>query len=285
MADLSEIQASQSVKVAGAGPTSGIESNYLDVDANGFIGSRLYDASGSAINLGQATMTASLPVVISSNQSAIPVSQSGTWTVQPGNTQNTTPWLTQDAADGPVTPGTVATKSQLGAAQYNTTPPTLTNGQQASLQSTVDGKLKVDASFSVLGGQFVPTITNKLRVRYAVGNVNVPAAYTTIYTRSGTGLFFGFQTDFNSANVRLRLTIDGGQIFEITVATLKLFQFNDTSATRMQMGGWWTTIGNTVDFSMRFPIPYTSTILIEMQRSDGVDHTMSQYMVILTEDT
>jgi hypothetical protein len=42
---------------------------------------------------GQKAMSASTPVVLASDQSAIPVSQSGTWTVQPGNTANTTPWL------------------------------------------------------------------------------------------------------------------------------------------------------------------------------------------------
>lgn len=55
---------------------------------------------------GQATMANSSPVVIASNQSAVPVTmtsttitgtvaatQSGTWTVQPGNTANTTAWL------------------------------------------------------------------------------------------------------------------------------------------------------------------------------------------------
>ena len=35
MSDLNEVQASQSVKIAGAGPTSGIEDNWADVDANG----------------------------------------------------------------------------------------------------------------------------------------------------------------------------------------------------------------------------------------------------------
>ncbi len=55
--------------------------------------------------LGQKTMANSLAVVIASDQSAVPVSgtvtatgtvaatQSGTWTVQPGNTANTTAWL------------------------------------------------------------------------------------------------------------------------------------------------------------------------------------------------
>lgn len=46
-------------------------------------------------SLGQKAMSASLAVCLSSDQTSIPVasSQSGTWTVQPGNTANTTPWL------------------------------------------------------------------------------------------------------------------------------------------------------------------------------------------------
>jgi hypothetical protein len=87
----------------------------------------LAQVGGSAVALGQATMASSLPVTIASNQSAfsdnvtqfggsnvatgtgasgsgIPrvtvsndsnvlATQSGTWTVQPGNTPNTSPWL------------------------------------------------------------------------------------------------------------------------------------------------------------------------------------------------
>ena len=57
---------------------------------------RLADATfiGRINTLGQKTSANSTPVVIASDQSAIPASQSGTWTVQPGNTANTTPWLT-----------------------------------------------------------------------------------------------------------------------------------------------------------------------------------------------
>lgn len=64
------------------------------------------DAAGSTVALekplvaGQAAMAASRPVVIASDQSALPVAthavtQSGTWTVQPGNTANTTAWKVQ----------------------------------------------------------------------------------------------------------------------------------------------------------------------------------------------
>lgn len=59
------------------------------------LATRLADATFTArINtLGQKTMANSTPVVLASDQTVIPVSQSGTWTVQPGNTANTTPWL------------------------------------------------------------------------------------------------------------------------------------------------------------------------------------------------
>jgi hypothetical protein len=52
----------------------------------------------TVLALGSATSANSVPVVVASDQGAIPVSQSGTWTVQPGNTANTTAWLVQDVA-------------------------------------------------------------------------------------------------------------------------------------------------------------------------------------------
>jgi hypothetical protein len=61
-------------------------------------------------------------------------------------TQSTSPWVTKDQADGPVTPGTVASFSILTGGQYNSTPPTLTNGQQAALQVDSSGRLLVDTS-------------------------------------------------------------------------------------------------------------------------------------------
>lgn len=150
---------------------------------------------------------------------------------------------------------------------------------------TSGNPIYTNTNFTVVGGQLVPTITNKFRVRYSTTPATVVAAYSTVYTRSGTGLFFGFQLDFNSANISIRLTIDGGQVFEVILNDIKSFQFNDTSTTRMQMGGFWSTVGNTLDFSSKYAIPYASSVLIEVKRSDGTNHTMNQYMVFLTEDT
>jgi hypothetical protein len=58
--------------------------------------------------------------------------------------QGTSPWITKDQADGSVAPGTAASFSQLAGAVYNSSPITLTNGQQAALQMDANGALKVD---------------------------------------------------------------------------------------------------------------------------------------------
>jgi len=52
--------------------------------------------------LGQKTSANSTPVVLASDQSTINVNsiQSGTWTIQPGNTANTTPWLSTISQGG-----------------------------------------------------------------------------------------------------------------------------------------------------------------------------------------
>lgn len=82
---------------------------------------------------GQATMANSAPVVISSDQSAVPVAltsttitgtvaatQSGTWTVQPGNTANTTAWKVDGSAVTQPISGSV-TATQATAANLNAT--------------------------------------------------------------------------------------------------------------------------------------------------------------------
>lgn len=82
--------------------------------------SNLRDSSGNEL-LGSKVSASSVPVVVASDN---------TLTVQ-------------DLADGPVAPGTVATKSLLTGGQFNTTLPTLTTGQQAAVQVDSSGRVLV----------------------------------------------------------------------------------------------------------------------------------------------
>lgn len=58
--------------------------------------------------------------------------------------------LVKDYADGPVTPGAVASTSTLIGAQYNTTLPTLTNTQQAAVQVDSSGRVLVGSIANAL---------------------------------------------------------------------------------------------------------------------------------------
>jgi hypothetical protein len=66
--------------------------------------------------------------------------------------QGTSPWITKDVADGSVTGGTAGTFSQLAGGIYNTTLPTLTNGEQASLQLDASGRLIAEVVGNVASG-------------------------------------------------------------------------------------------------------------------------------------
>jgi hypothetical protein len=67
----------------------------LDVNLGSWLGS-------TAPTVGQKTMADSLPIAIASDQSALPVSQSGTWTVQ----QGTPPWAVSQSGTWTVQQGT-----------------------------------------------------------------------------------------------------------------------------------------------------------------------------------
>ena len=212
MADLSELDRAGATKIAGSSPSTGLEDNFMEVDANGYIGVRLYAASGSAINLGQSNMAGSIPVVLASDQSAIPVAQSGTWsvgrtwtlssgtdsilaaqsgtwTVQPGNTANTTAWFVKDNSLGTVAAGTAGTQSSLAGGVFNTALPTITTGQQSALQLDSSGRLIVspttqgilaeDHNYGTVGA-------NTLRTASQIGNATGAADFNAGATGAQT---------------------------------------------------------------------------------------------------
>lgn len=114
------------------------------------------------------------------------VSQGGTWTVQPGNTANTTPWLTTDSSDGSVAAGTAASKSMLTGAVFNTALPTMTNGQQAANQTDINGRMLV--SVSSLDATVTATALGALNASVSLAgqaDVGFAAVITNISTPTG----------------------------------------------------------------------------------------------------
>jgi hypothetical protein len=127
--------------------------------------------------------------------------------ISPNNTvavtQSTSPWITKDQSDGPVTPGAVASFSQLMGGQFNTTLPTLTTGQQAALQTDSSGRLLVSG----------------ISQDVAPATINITArdiASTTTVVANGQNFITGAPTANSTAN--FAFTSEESVIVQVTGA-------------------------------------------------------------------
>lgn len=118
----------------------------------------------------------------------LPASQSGVWTVQPGNTANTTAWKVDGSAvtqpiGGNVASGATDSGNPVKAGGvYNTALPTLTNGQRGDLQLDANGKLIIAST-----NADPATGTNQTAGNVLLGAVNetAPASDTASSGHSG----------------------------------------------------------------------------------------------------
>jgi hypothetical protein len=137
MGDLSDIQASLSMKLAGADALTGIETYWAFVDQYGTQAVVIRDTAGNAL-IGQKTMAGSLPVVIASDQTPVQVV---------GN-------VASAASDS-------GNPIKIGG-RFNTTLPTLTSGQR--------GDLQLDSSARVIIAPLTNTSIIKAQLQDNAGN-------------------------------------------------------------------------------------------------------------------
>ena len=131
------------------------------------VAANTYDGSGNSIGSTSGALNVSLTT-------AIPA---GTNIIGSVN-QGTSPWIVQDLADGSATGGTAGTFSMLAGGIYNSTPPTLTNGQQASLQFDSAGRLLTDANVTLAYDENYGTVgASTLRTAAQIGNATGAADF------------------------------------------------------------------------------------------------------------
>ena len=128
--------------------------------------------------------------------------------------QGTSPWIVKDLADGSASGGTAGTFSQLAGGIYNSTAPTLTNGQQASLQLDSAGNLKVNLATAIPAGTNLIGAVNLDIGGSTVSNTN-PVPVTITSTTAGTAI----QSYYTSAS----LAAAASATFTYTVAATHTF--------------------------------------------------------------
>jgi hypothetical protein len=157
-----------------------VPSQQLAVDASGRLTVKLNDSAGNGVSSQINGTQRALDVGI--NVAGVQIDprdiRALTSSDQVTVIQSTNPWLTKDAADGPVAPGAAASFSLLAGGQYNSTLPTLTTGQQAALQVDSSGRLLVISSAAITEDRNYGVVgANTLRVASQIGNATGAADF------------------------------------------------------------------------------------------------------------
>lgn len=150
--------------------------------------------NGVAPAFGSGVRGATVQRVTIATDDVVPASQSGTWTVQPGNTANTTPWLvsTRSATAGGATPSMTISAASTNATSVKGSAATLYGVQVYNTNAAARYlKLYNKASAPTVGTDTpVKVITIPGATTGAGSNITIPACGIAF----GTGLAFALTT-------------------------------------------------------------------------------------------
>lgn len=240
--------------------------------------SQIGNATGAALFGAGTTSAQVLRVVLPTDQTAIPASQSGTWTVQ----QGTPPWTIQgDSASGVSKAGNPV---QIGGV-FNTTQPTVTTGQTVEAQTTARGALIVSTGVdnfninNISGTISLPTgastsanqtteITSLQLIDNPIGSVAAGTAGTSSFLIGGV-----FNTTLptltNTQQSAIQLDSSGRMLVsgisaDLAPATQNITVVDSSSSTTSAFNGQAFTTGTpTVGSAASFALTSEETIIVQ----------------------
>lgn len=193
--------------------------------------------------------------VTNSGTFATQAAQSGTWNIT--NVSGTVSLPTgastasnQTAVQGSASGGSAASNSQLAGGIYNSTPPTLTNGQQASLQLDSAGGLKTTSTVS---GTVAATQSGTWNITNVSGTVSLPTGASTAAKQPALGTAGSASSDVITVQGIASMTalkVDGSGVTQPVSGTVAATQSGswslaaNQSVNVAQMNGVATTMGN-----------------------------------------
>lgn len=153
----------------------------------------------------------------------------------------------------------------------------LRGNTDSALIGNIDDRLKVTNIGA--GNPQGPVSTSKYRIDSGGPIGSIGTTYVTVYTYSGTGLFYGFYLDFNDKDVEIKLTIDGEQILELELTA-------STSGNDDWCGLGVNSSDDVIKFcATPYPILYDTNVTIEVRRTDNANKTLQNYLVWISKET
>ncbi len=134
-----------------------------------------------------------------------------------------------------------------------------------------------------------PNVDATFKILYSDTDITIPSGYTNLYQYSGAGVFYGGSFDFNSDYVRVKLVVDGNQVFALTLDEVEAIQSfsrggcNDYG--RQNINFVSKTSGNKFNIYFPHPIKYNASILIQAQRTRGSNKKQTQQIIYLTKES
>lgn len=164
---------------------------------------------------------------------------------------------------------------------------TITGGTDGTAIGNASDRLKVD--IASVSGTVTASFSSKIRAEASFTTIALSTgSFTNIYTYSGTGFLHGFNIEFNNASIIPRLQIDGETVF----SAFSISQWNSllgtgNDAARRQAGGGIVTSGSTIDFSMKQPIKFNSSVTISADANGGVllSRNFTQGLFYISKET
>lgn len=151
-------------------------------------------------------------------------------------------------------------------------------GTDGSLIGNISDRLKVQS----LGSSGPVTTSSKFTVDFNNGNTAVTgAAYTTFYSYSGSGLFWGFRVNMDQDGGQIQLTIDGNIIF--TNITSK--NISDSGGSNVNFEYLSRAGAGTFYFFSPYPIEYTSSVVLAAKRDNNGNLSVQQRIIYITKET
>ena len=142
----------------------------------------------------------------------------------------------------------------------------------------VDGKKKALVKASIDDGGI--TISSALRIVEDQSQYNIDTgSWTALYTHNVPSVISGMMTKFNTANGRVRLTIDGNVIFDIECGFLSdMINWNNSSNPNTFVS--FNSASNVFYFTPFLPITAASSVLLEGRTTQGNRKVVGQYIQV-----
>lgn len=249
------------LKVDGSGSTQPISGTVTvnPLTNSSIVKAQLQDNAGAAVILGQTAMSSSLPVAIASNQSAIPVSQSGSWTVtaNAGTNLNTSALALDASVSGILVSQGSTTSGEKGPliqGAVTTAAPSYTTAQTNPLSLTTAGALRVDASGSTqpVSGTVAATQSGTWNITNVSGTVSLPTGASTAANQTTANTSLN-NIDVSTADIDAKKT-------SVATATPTISTSAYTSG--YQMGGILT-------FANMVRVSGSTAVMMSVQIVDG----------------